>query len=153
MELASTDLYPLIRRLCKSPVIALEGKRPVEGKSRVEAKPPEVIVVTAIEAFAGVRYLLRSILSPVELLPFTVSLMIISFVIAFGLWKLSKWAWYSSLIISLFGVVSGSAALLHQNLGGVDILAEVPYVLLDAFVAVILLRKNVRATYRISRST
>jgi len=115
------------------------------------SRSPEVVVIAAIEAFAGIRYLLRTLLSPVEFMPVTLALMVASFVIAFGLWKMSKWAWYLTLVLSIFGVIGGSAALLLESLTGLDVLAQVPYVLLDAFVIVVLLRKNVRATYRISR--
>jgi hypothetical protein len=66
-----------------------------------------------LEAFAGVRYLLGVVAFPSLDITWMLllALMLVSFLVAYGLWHLAKWAWIISFILSIFGVISTTSLL------------------------------------------
>jgi uncharacterized membrane protein (DUF2068 family) len=73
--------------------------------------------------------------------------MLISFLVAYGLWRIARWAWVISFALSIFGVVS---TIFLLALGGVSealLFVSVPSILIDALVIVILLTKEVRSQF------
>jgi len=77
------------------------------------------------------------------------SLMVISFAIAYGLWKLKKWAWALSFSLSVFGIVSGLAVSFMVGFTESILFQNVPRLLIDLLVVFLLLTKDVRRAFRI----
>lgn len=112
-------------------------------------RPTGLFIVVLLEAFAGVRYLLDIIAYPSFDLAWIllIALMLISFLVAYGLWRIARWAWVISFALSIFGVVS---TIFLLALGGVSealLFVSVPSILIDDLVIVILLTKEVRSQF------
>ncbi|MBC7127114.1 MAG: hypothetical protein ABC585_01645 [Candidatus Methanosuratincola petrocarbonis] len=113
--------------------------------------PGEVKILAAIEAFAGVSYILYLIrfqaIDPFVVLPLAMAA--ISFGIAYGLYRIKRPAWFLSMGFSLFGLVFGSAGLLLVGLTLESALVDLPKLILDLITVLLLLSKDVRKAFRI----
>lgn len=113
--------------------------------------PGEVKILAAIEAFAGLSYILYLIrfqtIDPFVVLPLFMAA--ISFGIAYGLYRIKRAAWYLSMGFSLFGLILGSAGMLLMGLTLESALVDVPKLLLDLITILLLLSKGVRQAFRI----
>lgn len=119
------------------------------GKEKGRVKPTELYIIVFLEAFAGVRYLIDIIaymtFDPTTML--LIALMVISFLVAYGLWKFAKWAWVISFVLSLFGVIS-TASLLAINGASEDALFfAVPSIAIDILVIALLLVPEMRKLF------
>lgn len=113
--------------------------------------PGEVKILAAIEAFAGVSYILYLIRFQNIDLFITLPLVMatISFGIAYGLYKIKRIAWFLSMGFSLFGLIFGSAGMLLMGLTLESALLDLPKLLLDLITILLLLSKDVRQAFRI----
>ncbi|MGF3499428.1 MAG: hypothetical protein ACQXXL_07375 [Candidatus Methanosuratincola sp.] len=113
--------------------------------------PGEVKILAAIEAFAGVSYVLYLIrfqtIDPFVALPLIMAM--VSFVIAYGLYKIKRPAWFLSMGFSLFGLIFGSAGVLLVGLTFESALVDLPKLLLDLITILLLISKDVRKAFRI----
>lgn len=119
--------------------------------SKVEQPPGEVKILAAIEAFAGVNYVLYALrapsLDPFILLP--VSMALVSFGIAYGLYKIKRLAWFLSMGLSLFGLALGSLGFLLVGPTVESALLDIPKLLLDLITVALLLSKDVRRAFSV----
>ena len=108
-------------------------------------------ILAAIEAFAGVSYLLYLIrfetMDPFIALPLAMA--VVSFGIAYGLYKIKRPAWLLSMGFSLFGLIFGSAGLLIVGLTFESALVDLPKLILDLITIFLLLSREVRKAFRI----
>lgn len=113
--------------------------------------PGEVKILAAIEAFAGVSYILYLIrfqtIDPFVVMPIVMAA--VSFGIAYGLYKIKRVAWFFSMGFSLFGLIFGSAGMLLVGLTLESALVDLPKLLLDLITILLLLSKDVRKAFRI----
>lgn len=121
------------------------------GRSRKKGyeRPITLLIAVVLEAFAGVRYLLDAIAFPSFDIIWVVllALMIISFLVAFGLWRIARWAWVVSLALSLFGVISTVSLLAIGGATEYLLFRSIPSIVIDLFVVVMLLSKTVRGMF------
>lgn len=105
--------------------------------------PPEVKIISGVEIFSGLVYLLYfyAFLNNVYIL-----LSILTFIIAFGLWRLYRWAWFSCMIISLFGLTSGIAIIIMYEFGFFN---AIPKIIIDFMVILMLMARDVRKAFNI----
>ncbi|MDI9644616.1 MAG: hypothetical protein QFX35_05295 [Candidatus Verstraetearchaeota archaeon] len=120
-------------------------------RNKVGSPTGEVKILVAIEAFAGITYLiylLRSQYFDAFLaLPFAMAF--VSFGISYGLYRVKRLAWYLSLSLSLFGLVFGTLGLFLVGLTLDFAVDYVPRILLDLITVVLLLSSNVRRTFKV----
>lgn len=113
--------------------------------------PGEVKILAAIEAFAGLSYILYLIrfqtIDPFVVLPLVMAA--ISFGIAYGLYRIKRTAWFLSMGFSLFGLIFGSAGMLLVGLTLESALMDLPKLILDLITILLLLSKDVRQAFRI----
>ncbi|MEJ5293228.1 MAG: hypothetical protein WHS82_06490 [Candidatus Methanosuratincola sp.] len=113
--------------------------------------PGEVKILAAIEAFAGVTYILYLIrfqtIDPFVALPLIMAA--VSFGIAYGLYKIKRLAWFLSMGFSLFGLIFGTAGVLVSGLTAESVLLDLPKLVLDFITILLLLSKDVRRVFRI----
>lgn len=105
--------------------------------------PSEVKIIAGVEAFSGLLYLLYFLIF-FEIIYVLFS--IFSFIIAFGLWRLYKWAWFLCIIVSLFGLISGIAIIMTYEFG---LFSTAPKIILDFMVILMLMAKDVRKAFGI----
>ncbi|MEM0101410.1 MAG: hypothetical protein QXW34_00380 [Candidatus Methanomethyliaceae archaeon] len=107
--------------------------------------PSEVKIISGVEVFSGLVYLLFffAFINSLYLL-----LSILSFIIAFGLWRLYKWAWYLCMIISLFGIVSSIVISVMYEFG---FFSTTPKIIIDFMIVLMLMTKDVRKAFSIGR--
>ena len=119
------------------------------GKNLARARPTELTIVVILEAFAGLRYLLGVIAySPTETIwTLNLALVLISFLLAYGLWRIARWAWIISLSLSILGVLSTFSILFANVELGTIFIHYLPSIILDAIVIVILLSKNIKSLF------
>lgn len=109
----------------------------------------EIKIIAGIEGFSGFVYLvnffalLNIMFSPVMML-----LSCLNFAIAYGLWRIKKWAWFLSLILSVFGATSGIVALAFIGISESSLFGGAPMIILDIIVIIMLLSKDVRSVFR-----
>uniref|UniRef100_A0A7C3J510 Uncharacterized protein n=1 Tax=Candidatus Methanomethylicus mesodigestus TaxID=1867258 RepID=A0A7C3J510_9CREN len=117
-----------------------------------KGKPFEIKALVAIEAFAGINYLLYLsgfMVSINAFLLLPLAMAAISFFIAYGLWKLLKVAWYLSFLFSIVGLSLGLIVVLMTGFTETNMLQNVPRLLLDALTIFLLTRADVRKIFRI----
>lgn len=105
--------------------------------------PDEVKIIAGTEAFSGLLYLLYFLtffFSPYLLLS------TLSFIIAFGLLRLYKWAWFFCLIISILSLISGALAMIMFNF---DPFSATPKMIIDFILIFMLMSKDVRSDFGI----
>lgn len=109
----------------------------------------EVKIVTVVEGIAGILYVLNLIAFPFMYLTMTVTAIMafFSFLIAYGLWKIKKWAWLLSISLSILGLVSGILVLLALAASNSALLWTAPALIIDLMVILTLLTKGVRPTF------
>lgn len=112
----------------------------------------EVKALTAIEAFAGISYLIYlsgfiGHFDPFLLLP--IAMAGISFLIAYGLWNMRKVAWYLSFLFSIAGLSLGLIVVLMMGFTEYNFMQNVPRLLLDALTIFLLTRPDVRKIFKI----
>ncbi|MGQ9760147.1 MAG: hypothetical protein ACUVQ5_06245 [Candidatus Methanomethylicaceae archaeon] len=119
-------------------------------RKRATVKPYEVKLVSGIEMLAGGIYAANSL----SVLTFDIYLSItlailslLSFLIAYGLWRLAKWAWFSSITLSSFGIIGGILSILFTGLTESFLFATLPKIFIDLIVVMILLTKDVRVAF------
>lgn len=119
-----------------------------EGHPR--SLPGEVKIVAIIEAFAGISYLLY-IMQYLGSFDFFMAIPIImallSFGIAYGLWKIKRPAYLLSFGFSAFGAIFGTAALLMMPLTVENLLINLPKPILDVLTIALLMSRDVRAEF------
>lgn len=105
--------------------------------------PSEVKIISGVEVFSGFIYFLYffAFLNNVYIL-----FSAFSFIIAFGLWRLYKWAWFLCMIMSLFGLISGITIITMYELGFFN---AVPKIIIDFMVILMLMAKDVRKAFNI----
>lgn len=122
----------------------------VNSDSRKTKPPSEVKIIVGIEAFSGVVYLVNFVaLLSMEFSIMSLILCCLSFVIAYGLWRVQKWAWLLSFLLSVFGVISGVVVLAISGLYESSIFGRLPMIIIDLLVVGMLLSKDVRVTFKI----
>jgi hypothetical protein len=104
----------------------------------------EVKIISGLEIFSGLIYL---IYFSVFYSPILLIMSIISFIIAFGLLRLYKWAWFLCLLISLFGVISGILITIIEWY--YIAISAFPKIIIDIMVILMLLSKDVRKEFKI----
>ena len=114
-------------------------------------KPPsEVKIIVGIEVFSGVVYLVNFVaLLSMEISIMSLVLCCLSFIIAYGLWRVQKWAWLISFLLSVFGVISGIVVLAISGLYESSIFGRLPMIIIDLLVIGMLLSKDVRVAFKI----
>lgn len=112
--------------------------------------PSEIKIIAGIEGFSGLVYLVNFLVllsatfsTPLILLSF------LSFTIAYGLLRIKKWAWFLSLILSIFGVVTGILVLAFTGISESSIFGRAPMIIIDFILILMLLSKDVRNTFKI----
>lgn len=105
--------------------------------------PSEVKIISGVEVFSGLVYLLYFF---AFLNIFYISLSALSFIIAFGLWRLYKWAWFLCMIASLFGLASSMVIFAMHELGFFN---AAPKMIIDFMVILMLMAKDVRKAFGI----
>ncbi len=123
-------------------------------------RPTELLIVVILEAFAGVRYLLNVLLSlsaiassPDFSWALYLLLMLVSFLLAYGLWHFAKWAWVIALALSILGVISTAPILLITYTSLDLLIAYVPSIALDLLTIALLLMKRLRGLFWGTRSS
>lgn len=103
-------------------------------------------IVIILEAFVGVRYLIDLVAYPSFDFAWMLllALMLISFLVAYGLWHFARWAWVISFVLSLFGVISTTYLLAIGGASGGMLFQSIPYIIIDVIVIIILLTRGVR---------
>ncbi len=112
--------------------------------------PGEVKIVAIIEAFAGVSYLLYILqyLGTFDLfMAIPVVMALLSFWIAYGLWKIKRPAYLLSFAFSAFGAIFGTAALIMMPFTTENLLINLPKPILDVLTIALLLSKDVRTEF------
>lgn len=105
--------------------------------------PPEEKVLTGVEVLCGFIYLVHFLALPSFLY---LLLSALSFIIAFGIWRLYKWAWFLCLSVSIIGIVLGISAILAL---GVESLSMTSKVIIDLIVILMLVSKDVRNDFKL----
>lgn len=111
------------------------------------------MIVVILEALAGVLYLINIIAyllaySTLDLASILfIALMLVSFLIAYGLWKLFRWAWVTSFVLSLFGVISTAFILAISGAPQDALFVAIPSIANDTLVIAILLTGGVRRLF------
>ncbi len=122
-----------------------------DGSNSMSRKPPaEVKIVAIIEAFAGISYMLYifQYLGTFDLWIFLPIMMaLLSFWIAYGLWRIKRPAWYLSFGFSAFGAIFGTIALLLMPITGESMLINAPKPILDILTIALLISKDVRTEF------
>lgn len=105
--------------------------------------PPEEKVLTGVEILCGLIYLVYFLALPsfIYLL-----LSALSFIIAFGLWHLYKWAWFLCLSVSVVGMALGISAIIAL---GAESLSMASKIIIDLIVVLMLISKDVRNDFRL----
>ncbi len=122
-----------------------------DGPRSISCKPPtEVKILAVIEAFAGISYLLYILqylgsMDPLMTVPVIMALL--SFWIAYGLWKVKRPAWYLSFCFSAFGAIFGTVALLMMPITTESMLINASKPILDVLTILLLLSKDVRTEF------
>lgn len=120
------------------------------AKSIKPAAPSEVKIIAGIEGFSGLVYLVNFLaLLSIMLSPILIILSCLSFGIAYGLWRIKKWAWFLSLILSVFGVVSGIIVLGLTGISEGTLFGGAPMIIIDFIVIIMLLSRDVRKVFGI----
>jgi len=117
-------------------------------------RPFELKVVVFLEAFVAVRYLIyafASLQAVTSALNFVwisyIALMVISTLLAIGLWRFSKLAWIVAVTLSVVGMVS-AIPLLASGAASLGMLWNyVPSIALDLLTVFILFRKSVKSLF------
>lgn len=112
-------------------------------------RPIELTIVVILEAFAGVRYLLDIVAFPSFDITWALlsALMLVSFLVAFALWRFARWAWVVSLALSVFGVISTTSLLAIGGASESLLFQTIPSILIDILVIILLLTKGVRSLF------
>ncbi|MBC7120337.1 MAG: hypothetical protein H5T33_01965 [Candidatus Methanosuratus sp.] len=107
-------------------------------------------ILVAIEAFAGISYMLYllqfQVIDWFTALPLIMA--IISFGIAYGLYRLKRPAWFLSMAFSLFGLIFGGLGFIIM-INAESVLLDLPKLILDLMTILLLLSKDVRKAFRI----
>ncbi|MCS7098288.1 MAG: hypothetical protein NZ922_04860 [Candidatus Methanomethyliaceae archaeon] len=103
----------------------------------------EVKIIAGVEAFSGFLYLLYFLAFS---LFFYLSLSIISLIIALGLLRLYKWAWFLCLIMSIFGLTFGAITMVMFDF---DPFSAVPKMIIDFILVLMLISRDVRSDFGI----
>jgi len=117
-------------------------------------RPFELKVVVFLEAFVAVRYLIyafASLQAVTSALNFVwisyIALMVISTLLAIGLWRFSKLAWIVAVTLSVVGMVS-AIPLLASGAASLGMLWNyVPSIALALLTVFILFRKSVKSLF------
>ncbi|MBC7113486.1 MAG: hypothetical protein H5T34_05675 [Candidatus Methanomethyliales bacterium] len=121
-----------------------------DAKSTKPTVPSEIKIIAGIEAFSGLVYLVNFlVLLSIIFSPILLFLCCLSFTIAYGLWRIKKWAWFLSLILSIFGAGSGIFVLAFTGVSESSLLGGAPMIILDVIVVIMLLSKDVRRAFRV----
>ncbi|MEM3621056.1 MAG: hypothetical protein QXU33_00510 [Candidatus Methanomethyliaceae archaeon] len=121
-----------------------------DPKSKRSSVPSEIRIIAGIEGFSGLVYLVNFLaLLSVTFSPTLMLLSFLSFTIAYGIWSIKKWAWFLSLILSIFGVVTGILVLAFTGISESSIFGRAPMIIIDFILILMLLSKDVRNTFKI----
>lgn len=111
--------------------------------------PSEIKIIAGIEVFSGLVYLVNFLATiGIAFSPVMMLLSCLNFAIAYGLWRIKKWAWFLSLILSAFGATSGIVALAFIGISESSLFGGAPMIILDIMVIIMLLSKDVRSVFR-----
>jgi hypothetical protein len=120
-------------------------------KAKQVDRPIELSVVVFLEVFVGIRYLLNviiflSVSSPTPDYSWVVYLllMLISFLVAYGLWNFARWAWLTAVALSVLGVVSTTSLLTFSDTSMALLFQYIPSIALDLLAIALLLMKRVK---------
>ncbi|MCX8182157.1 MAG: hypothetical protein N3D12_03455 [Candidatus Methanomethyliaceae archaeon] len=121
-----------------------------DSKSIKSPVPSEVKIIAGIEGFSGLVYLVNFLaFLNITLSPMLIILSCLSFTIAYGLWRIKKWAWFLSITLSVFGVISGIIVFALTGVSESSLFGGAPMIIIDIIVIIMLLNKDVRKTFRI----
>lgn len=117
----------------------------------IAAPPAEVKILSLIEAFAGISYIFYILRMPAldMFLALPLAMSILSFWIAYGLYKIKRLAWFLSMGFSLLGLVFGGIGFILSGITIESALLDLPKLLLDLLTIALLLVKDVRKAFRI----
>lgn len=119
-------------------------------KSKEQTVPSEIKIIAGVEGFSGLIYLVNFlVLLSVTFSPVLIFLSFLSFAIAYGLWRIKRWAWFLSLSLSIFGVISGMIVLAMTGISESYFFGGAPMIIIDVIVIMMLLSKDVRSAFRI----
>ncbi len=119
-------------------------------KSKEKTVPSEIKIIAGVEGFSGLIYLVNFlVLLSVTFSPILMFLSFLSFAIAYGLWRIKRWAWFLSLSFSIFGVISGMIVLAMAGISESYFFGGAPMIIIDVIVIMMLLSKDVRSAFRI----
>ncbi|GEM_PF-1933202 len=126
------------------------------GSGPLSRKPPtEVKLVAFIEAFAGISYILYTLryLGTIDIwLAIPIIMALLSFWIAYGLWRIKRTAWFLSFAFSAFGAIIGTVVLLLMPLNTESLMLNAPKPILDMLTIALLMSKDVRTEFGFLKS-
>jgi hypothetical protein len=123
-------------------------------KTNKVERPIELKIVVFLEVFVAIRYLIYTItfLSISATTPdyswvIYLILMLVSLLIAYGLWRFARWVWITAIALSVLGVVSTISILVISGASMESIFQYFPSVALDLFTIALLLLRRVKSLF------